>query len=135
MAEMNVAASSANPAVRVPVMQGRLDLDMLLRPEIHFEPASRRSHAPYQFEELEKAEKDVGRAVREKVEQSRQVILKGYMVPRKIQLDIFEETGDFYAKVVNADTGDLLRTLPPMALLEARARIEHYLGMLLDEYA
>ena len=99
-------------------------------------PASRQTTTPPgQMESLRRSENDAREATRRKVKESRQVILKGYMVPKNIRLDIYEETGDLFAKILNADTGDLVRTVPPMAMLETKARIHRYLGILLDRYA
>jgi flagellar protein FlaG len=52
-----------------------------------------------------------------------------------MRLDIFEPTGDFYAKFINADTGEVIKTIPPEALLKTWARIEEYVGKLMDQQA
>ena len=135
MAEMNIAIGGARPAVEMPVIQGKPNLEILLRPEVSFEPAKPKSNLPNQLDELKRREEDAQEATKEKVEASRQVILRGYTVPSRLQLEIFEETGDVFAKIVDVDSGDVLRTLPPVAILELRARIDRYVGVLLDEYA
>lgn len=112
--------------------QTRPQVQPPLNTDIEFTPPTVSSS---QFEEVNRRVDKVQQAIKNMVDNSRQVILNSYVVPSRLRLEVFEPTGDLFAKIVHSDTGDLLRTLPPMAMLETRARIDRYLGLLLDEYA
>ncbi|MBN1809268.1 MAG: flagellar protein FlaG [Planctomycetes bacterium] len=57
------------------------------------------------------------------------------VIRKNLKLSIYEPTGDMYAKIINADTGEVVKTIPPEALLRTWARMEEYVGMLLDDKA
>ena len=132
MAELSTYMNAAGPAVTAPEMQVRPQVEMALKPEIDFEPVT--SSSSDQLQEVNRRVKDIQQAFRDMVENSKQIILNSYVAPSRIRLDVFEATGDLFAKVVHSDTGALLRTLPPMAMLETKARIDRYLGLILDQY-
>ena len=52
---------------------------------------------------------------------------------KNLRFQIFEETGDLFAQVINVDTGEIIKTVPPLELLEALARISDAVGLLVDK--
>ena len=52
---------------------------------------------------------------------------------KNIRYQVFEKTGDLFAQVVNAETGEVIKTVPPIELLETLARISEAVGLLIDE--
>ena len=59
------------------------------------------------------------------------VITRSYR--KGLRFEIFEETGDLFAQVINADTGEIIKTIPPLEMLETLARISDAVGLLVDE--
>jgi len=57
------------------------------------------------------------------------------VIQKSLRLAIFEPTGDLYAKIVNSATGEVIKTIPPEELLKTYARIEDYVGKLMDSEA
>jgi len=51
----------------------------------------------------------------------------------KLRFQIFEKTGELFAQVVDAETGDVIKTVPPLELLETLARISEAIGLLVDQ--
>ncbi|MTI80200.1 MAG: flagellar protein FlaG [Firmicutes bacterium] len=50
-----------------------------------------------------------------------------------VQFKIHEESGEYYARVINADTEEVIREVPPEWLLDMVASIEKTVGLLVDE--
>ncbi len=61
------------------------------------------------------------------------VIARNYK--KGLRFRIFEETGDVFAQVIDVETGEVIRTVPPLALLQTLARISEAVGLILDEEA
>ncbi len=61
------------------------------------------------------------------------VIARDYK--KGLRFQIYQETGDVFAQVIDAETGEVIRTVPPLALLRTLARISDAVGLLLDEQA
>lgn len=53
-------------------------------------------------------------------------------LPAGVKLRIFEPTGRVYAEVLDPDTREVVKTIPPMELLKVMARVHQSLGLLLD---
>ncbi|GEM_PF-3192692 len=53
-------------------------------------------------------------------------------LPAGVKLRIFEPTGRVYAEVLDPDTREVVKTIPPMELLRVMARVQQSLGLLLD---
>jgi hypothetical protein len=53
-------------------------------------------------------------------------------LPGGVRLRIFQPTGRVYAEVLDSSTREVVKTIPPMELLKAMARIDQALGLLLD---
>lgn len=51
---------------------------------------------------------------------------------KRIRFRIDKELGQPYVQVVNVDTGEVIRTIPPQEILELMARMRDALGMILD---
>ncbi len=49
-----------------------------------------------------------------------------------IRLRIFQPTGRFYAEVVDPDTREVVKTVPPMEMLKVMARLHKTVGLLVD---
>ena len=47
--------------------------------------------------------------------------------------DLFEESGRLLAQVVDNETGDVIKSIPPVELLETLKRISDAVGLLIDE--
>ena len=80
----------------------------------------------------------VAREIGEQQEQQFQDMIEGLNViarscRKKLRFQIFEETGELFAQVVDAETGDVIKSVPPLELLEALARISDAVGLLVDE--
>jgi len=52
---------------------------------------------------------------------------------KKLRFQIFEETGELFAQVIDAETGDVIKSVPPLEMLETLARISDAVGLLVDE--
>jgi len=50
-----------------------------------------------------------------------------------LQFSVFEETGQTVVRVVDKDTGELVRQIPTKELLELAARLEDMMGILFDK--
>lgn len=89
-----------------------------------------------QMTEVRRSEEAAQKAVERTIERAREAGEGRYeMIRKNLRLAVFEPTGDLYAKIFNADTGELLKTIPPEALLKTWARMDEYVGRLLDERA
>lgn len=53
-------------------------------------------------------------------------------LPAGVKLRIFQPTGRVYAEVRDPDNHEVVKTIPPMELLKALARVQHQIGLLLD---
>ena len=49
--------------------------------------------------------------------------------------DLFEGSDEFYAKVIDRVTGELIKTLPAQDFLDLRAKLQEVVGALIDEVA
>ncbi len=49
-----------------------------------------------------------------------------------LQFSVFEETGQTVVRVVDKDTGELIRQIPPKELLELASKLEDMMGILFD---
>ena len=54
---------------------------------------------------------------------------------QNMRLAVYQPTGDLYAKFINTKTGEVLKTVPPEALLKTWARMEEFVGKLVDSLA
>ena len=50
----------------------------------------------------------------------------------KLSFKLHEETGDVVVTVINKDTGEVIRQIPPEELLELREKLEELTGVLLN---
>lgn len=79
-------------------------------------------------EEPEEMEEPV--TLGEKVEQLNQT---AQLFNKKLHFEIHEETQRIMVQVMYADSGEVIREIPPQRILDLLARIEQELGILLDE--
>ena len=54
-------------------------------------------------------------------------------VNRSIRFQVFDDLQRMFAQVVDSDSGEVLKTIPPLELLEALSRIDEAIGLLVDE--
>jgi flagellar protein FlaG len=54
---------------------------------------------------------------------------------RSIRFEVFEGLGHIVAKVVNSETGEVIKTVPPTEMLKTMKSIDEAIGVLLDEKA
>lgn len=66
----------------------------------------------------------------EKVEQLNET---AQLFNKKLHFEIHEETQRIMVQVMYADTGEVIREIPPQRILDLLARIEQALGILVDE--
>lgn len=52
---------------------------------------------------------------------------------KKLDFKVHEETDRIVVKVVDKDTGKIIKEIPPEEILELAARIERFLGVFIDE--
>ncbi len=50
-----------------------------------------------------------------------------------VTFDIYDDTGQFYVKVINRDTQEVIKTLPAEEMMAVMSRIDDAIGMLIDE--
>jgi len=53
-------------------------------------------------------------------------------LPGGIRLRVFQPTGRIYAEVVDPDTREVVKTVPPIEMLKVTARLQKTLGLLVD---
>jgi uncharacterized FlaG/YvyC family protein len=56
-----------------------------------------------------------------------------HVFDRKLQFEKHEATGRFFVRVINTDTGDVVREIPPERILNAVGQMLDTLGLLVDE--
>jgi len=84
---------------------------------------------------LGKAEEQVARKSREQLEEIREAVneaLKDMNVGLDFQED--EETQELVVKVMNRETEEMIRQIPPEAMLKVAKRMEEMTGLLLDQW-
>ena len=54
---------------------------------------------------------------------------------RRLQFDVHDETNDLFVQVTDRATGDVIRTIPSVEVLELHARFADAVGALLDTEA
>ncbi|NLM94165.1 MAG: flagellar protein FlaG [Firmicutes bacterium] len=52
---------------------------------------------------------------------------------RKLEFMIHEDTNRVIVKVINNETGEVIREIPPEKIVELVAKMNTYLGLLIDE--
>lgn len=54
-------------------------------------------------------------------------------VPVRYEYDIHTDTQTLVVKIINKDTQEIIKTIPPEELLRIRARIDEIVGLIFDE--
>jgi len=75
--------------------------------------------------------KEVDPALIEEVANKLNGIVEAFQ--REITFSIHKDTRQMVVRVINAKTGELIRQVPPEAILEALARIDKMIGLLVDD--
>lgn len=78
----------------------------------------------------ERAPKQVDRATAEKIAEAIQQFVGSMDV--KLNFQIHDGTGTVMVRVINEETGDLIREIPPSQVLDLAARIDKMIGALFD---
>ncbi len=73
---------------------------------------------------------DVGEALRESLEKLNAVLEHSDV---RVGFYVHEETGRLVVQVVNQQTGEVVKEIPPKKVLETVAKIMEFVGLLLDE--
>jgi flagellar protein FlaG len=69
--------------------------------------------------------------LREFAEEINRVVERNF--DKRISFDVFEKTDELYVKILNRDTREVLKTIPPEEFLELAYRINEAIGMLFDQ--
>lgn len=56
-------------------------------------------------------------------------------VDKRLQFLVHEETDRIYVKVIDGETGEVIREIPPEKILDLVGHIQQLLGLLIDEWA
>ena len=78
----------------------------------------------------ERAPKQVDRATAEKIAEAIQQFVSSMDV--KLNFQIHDGTGTVMVRVINEETGDVIREIPPSQVLDLAARIDKMIGALFD---
>ncbi|MCX7934237.1 MAG: flagellar protein FlaG [Planctomycetota bacterium] len=111
---------SAAPAPPVEQVQAISSLTASVQPaarEIRHEPAQA-PRTPPVLESVAKAAQQLNEVM--------ETFNKG------IRFRMFENTGRMYVQIVNRETQEVIRTIPPEELLKAMEKLHEVLGMILD---
>ncbi len=56
-------------------------------------------------------------------------------VDKRLKFKVHEETERIYVQVVDQETGEVLREIPPEKILDLVGQLQKLIGILIDEYA
>lgn len=56
------------------------------------------------------------------------------MVNTQLKFEVYEETNTVYVQIVDRETKEVVKQIPPEEMLELSAKIREMVGILLDEY-
>lgn len=73
---------------------------------------------------------DLRRALEESLEKLNAVLENSDV---RVGFYVHEETGRLVVQVVNRETGEVVKEIPPKRVLETMAKIKEFVGLLLDE--
>lgn len=54
---------------------------------------------------------------------------------KHLKFSVHKESGRVMVQVINNDTGEVIREIPPKKILDMLAKIQEYVGLLVDEQA
>lgn len=78
----------------------------------------------------------MGENVQAKIQEAIQTLNESTLLGgRRLQFDIHEDTGRTMVRVVDRETDEVIREIPPEEVLDVVARINEMLGLLVDERA
>ena len=69
---------------------------------------------------------------REKVEQAAEK-LNRLMADRRLQFKVNEKSNRIIVKIIDQESGEVLREIPPEKIVEMQDSIQEYLGLLIDK--
>lgn len=80
--------------------------------------------------------KDPFKVTREDAESLAEVMNKvSELFNRQLHFEVFEETDRLYVQIIDKETKEVIKQIPPKEMLELSARIQEMVGLLLDKYA
>ena len=93
---------------------------------------SRVPESPGRAEQLQAQERgsQIDRAATEKVVERIQQYVTSMAV--KLNFEVHDETGVVMVRVIKQETGEVIREIPPMQILDLSARIDEMIGALFD---
>jgi len=57
------------------------------------------------------------------------------LVNSQLNFEVFEETNQLYVQIVDRNTKEVIKQIPPKEMLELSARLKEMVGLILDKYA
>ena len=73
---------------------------------------------------------------RDKVEQTVKELNQGLQeLGNRLAFDLYEGTNEFYAKLIDRRTNEVVKSMPPKEILEMHAKFREVIGRILDEKA
>lgn len=81
-------------------------------------------------EELKNNQKDLEEEVKDSVKDVNEIVKK---VKEGLSFQIHEDTEELMVQVVDKNTDEVIKELPPEEMLDLKARIQEMVGILIDE--
>jgi len=81
-------------------------------------------------EELKQSQKELEEEVRDSVKDVNEIVKK---VKEGLSFQIHEDTEELMVQVVDKNTDEVIKELPPEEMLDLKARIQEMVGILIDE--
>lgn len=53
---------------------------------------------------------------------------------RQLRFDVYEDTNRVYVQIIDENTREVIKQIPPEEMLELSAKIQEMVGIMLDEY-
>lgn len=81
------------------------------------------------------AQKEPSKVTREDAQSLAEVMNKvSELFNHQLHFEVFEETDRLYVQIVDKETMEVIKQIPPKEMLELSAKIQEMVGLLLDKY-
>lgn len=57
------------------------------------------------------------------------------LVNSQLNFEVFEDTNQLYVQIIDRNTKEVIKQIPPKEMLELSARLKEMVGLILDKYA